>query len=106
MRDFMGSRCSACAGNGASASSQPPFTLKGLWDSLPLSLFLQICGTSAAKDVISKLNPDNDKPMGESWPFSPSLSTVSALRRPATIPCVHSSPWDSRSRGGPLRALA
>ena len=66
MPDCMGSGCSACAGNGASASQQSLLTLKGLWDGLPLSLFLQVCGTSAAKDVISKLNPDDDRPMGDS----------------------------------------
>lgn len=64
-----GSRCRACAGDGASTPPQTPLTLKGLWDSLPLSLFLQVCGTSAAKNVISELNPDDDRPMGDSLAF-------------------------------------
>ena len=49
-----------------SAPQQAQLTLKGLWDSLPLSLFLQVCGTAAAKDVISELDPDDDRPMGDS----------------------------------------
>ena len=57
------------AGNGASAPQQQPFNLRGLWDSLPLSLFLQICGSAASREAMSTVNPDEDRPMGKrpSW---------------------------------------
>lgn len=55
----------ACTGNGAGVAQPAAFNLKGLWDSLPLSLFLQTCGTSASRDAIAELDPDEDKVMGK-----------------------------------------
>lgn len=55
----------ACAGAAAGATQQEAFSLKGLWDSLPLSLYLQACGSAAARDAVSALDPDTDKVMGK-----------------------------------------
>ena len=32
---------------------------------MPLSLYLQACGSAAAQDAVSALDPDTDKAMGE-----------------------------------------
>jgi len=72
----------ACTGNGAGVAQPAAFNLKGLWDSLPLSLFLQTCGTSASRDAIAELDPDEDKVMGEhsdSDPPQPPTQGVSAM---------------------------
>ena len=55
----------ACAGAAAGAQQHGVFNLKGLWDSLPFSLFLQACGSAASRADVSALEPDTDKAMGE-----------------------------------------
>lgn len=61
-----GSADVAAALAGAIATAQQAaFNLKGVWDSLPFSLYLQACGSAASRDDVSALHPDADKTMGE-----------------------------------------
>ena len=55
----------AIAGAAADATQQGLFNLKGLWDTLPLGLFLQACGSAASREAVSALKPDTDKAMGK-----------------------------------------